>query len=191
MQTIGLIGGMSWASSLEYYRLINEDVQARLGGLHSAHCILYSFDFAEVQRLEHAGKREELGRLLIDAARKLQDAGAGCVVICANTQHRSAEDVARNIDIPLIHIGDAAGEAIRRLGLAKVGLLGTRFTMEEAFYRSRLEGKFGIEVSVPDEQGRDTVHRIIYEELCRGIMADQSEAAVKAVIGGLVGSYVS
>ncbi len=186
MQTIGLIGGMSWASSLEYYRLINEDVQARLGGLHSAHCILYSFDFAEVQRLEHAGEREELGRLLIDAARKLEGAGAGCIVICANTQHRSAEDVERCIDIPLIHIGDAAGEEIRRLGLAKVGLLGTKFTMEEDFYRSRLEGKFGVEVSVPDEEGRDTVHRIIYEELCRGVMAGPSEEAVKAVIGALV-----
>ncbi len=187
MKTIGLIGGMSWTSSLEYYRLLNEGVQQRLGGLHSARCILYSFDFGHVQELEHAGEREQLARLLVEAARTLQSAGADCVLICANTQHRVADEVASSIDIPLIHIADATAEEIRRLGLSTVGLLGTRYTMEEDFYKARLREKHGIETVIPGEEDRSTVHTIIYDELCRDVIRESSAEAVREVIARLVG----
>lgn len=187
MKTIGLIGGMSWTSSLEYYRLLNEGVQERLGGLRSARCILYSFDFGHVHELEHSGEREELARLLVEAARTLENAGADCVLICANTQHRVADEVQRSIDIPLIHIADATADEIRRLGLSTVGLLGTRYTMEEDFYRARLREKHGIEAVIPDEGDRNAVHEIIYDELCRDVIREESAEAVRAVIDRLVG----
>jgi len=186
MKTIGLIGGMSWTSSLDYYRLLNEEVQSRLGGLHSARCILSSFDFEDIRRLEHVGARTELEALLIDAARRLEAAGADCLLICANTQHRSAEVVQAAAGVPLIHIADATGAEARRLGLTHVGLLGTRYTMEEGFYKERLAEKYGLQVSVPDEPGRDLVHRTIYEELCRDIIRPESEQAVLGVIDSLV-----
>jgi aspartate racemase len=187
VKTIGLIGGMSWTSSLEYYRLLNEGVQERLGGLHSARCILYSVNFEDVQRLEHAGERERLARLLIDAARTLQDAGADCVLICANTQHRVADELEAAIDIPLIHIADATAEEARRRELSTVGLLGTRYTMEEGFYKTRLREKHGIETAIPGEEDRATVHEIIYDELCRDVITEESAEAVRAIIDRLVG----
>jgi aspartate racemase len=187
MKTIGLIGGMSWTSSLEYYRLLNEGIQERLGGLHSAHCILYSVDFEDIQQLEHSKDWPALARFLLETARTLQGAGADCVLICANTQHRVADEVEASIDIPLIHIADAAADEIRRLGLSTVGLLGTRYTMEEDFYKARLREKHGIGTVVPDAEDRNRVHTIIYDELCRDVIREESANAVRQVIDRLVG----
>ncbi|MET9545536.1 aspartate/glutamate racemase family protein [Streptomyces sp. NPDC006627] len=185
MKTIGLIGGMSWESSAEYYRLLNELVRERLGGLHSARCVLHSVDFAEIERLQVAGEWERAGDVLAAAGKGLEAAGAELVLICTNTMHKVAGQVADAISVPLLHLGDATAEAVRAAGLRTVGLLGTAFTMEEDFYRERLAGH-GLEVLVPDEVGRAVVHRVIYEELCLGVVREESRVAYQEVIGGLV-----
>lgn len=185
MKTIGLIGGMSWESSLVYYRIINEAVKERLGGLHSAQCLMYSFDFAEIEHLQATGDWEMATARMIDAARSLQRGGADCLVICTNTMHRMADEVQAAVDLPLIHIADATAAAIQRDGLTQVGLLGTRFTMEQAFYKGRLAQQHGLDVRVPDADGRALVDRVIYQELVRGEIHDDSRRAYVAQIEAL------
>ncbi|MCX4823589.1 aspartate/glutamate racemase family protein [Streptomyces sp. NBC_01142] len=185
MRTIGLIGGMSWESSAEYYRLLNELVRERLGGLHSAKCILHSVDFAEIEELQVAGEWERAGEILAEAARGLQTAGADLLLICTNTMHKVAGQVEAAVSVPLLHLADATADAVRARGLTSVGLLGTAFTMEQAFYRDRLAGH-GLEVLTPDDEGRALVHRVIYEELCLGVVREESRAAYQDVIGRLV-----
>lgn len=184
-KTLGLLGGMSWESTLPYYRVINETVRERLGGLHSARLLLYSVDFAEVERLQHAGDWDAAGALLGRAARSLRDGGAQLLVICTNTMHKVADAVEAASGLPLLHIADPTGEAIRAAGLTKIGLLGTRFTMEQAFYRQRLIERHGLEVIVPDDDGRELVHKVIYEELCLGRIRDESREAYRRIIAGL------
>ncbi|WP_425599961.1 aspartate/glutamate racemase family protein [Lysobacter antibioticus] len=186
MKTLGLLGGMSWESTLPYYRLINETVRERLGGLHSAKLLLYSVDFAEVERLQHAGDWDAAGVLLGQAARSLRDGGAQLLVICTNTMHKVADAVEAASGLPLLHIADPTGAAIRAAGLSRIGLLGTRFTMEQDFYRQRLIERHGLDVIVPDPAGRELVHRVIYEELCLGRIRDESRQAYRDVIAGLV-----
>ena len=186
MQVIGLIGGMSWESSAEYYRLINQGVRARLGGMRSARCLMWSFDFGEIEALQHAGRWDEATKLMIDAARRLERGGADFFLICTNTMHRMADEVAAAIRLPLLHIADPTAERIVAAGLRRVGLLGTAFTMEQDFYKGRLRDRFGLEVLVPDEADRPVVHRIIYEELVQGIVRDESRQAYREVIGRLV-----
>jgi aspartate racemase len=185
VKTIGLIGGMSWESTIPYYRIINETVKERLGGLHSAKVILYSVDFHEIEQLQRAGDWEEAGRVLAQAARSLAAAGAEAIVLCTNTMHKVATAIEGAAPIPLLHIADPTAAEIKRQGLRKVGLLGTRFTMEQDFYRDRVERKHGIEVIVPEAEDRDIVHRVIYEELCLGKIADASRTEYRRIIGKL------
>ena len=186
MKTIGLIGGMSWESSAEYYRLINEAVKERLGGLHSAQLLLYSVDFAPIERLQHLGDWDAAGAILADAARRLERGGADFLLLCTNTMHRVADAITGSVDIPLVHIADPTATAIRDAGIGTVGLLGTRFTMEQDFYRGRLEREYGLRVLVPDAADRETVHRIIYDELCLGTIREESRAAYRAIMARLV-----
>ncbi|WP_190130702.1 aspartate/glutamate racemase family protein [Streptomyces mashuensis] len=185
MRTIGLIGGMSWESTAEYYRLLNEFTRDRLGGLHSARCVLHSVDFAEIERLQVEGRWTEAGEILAGAARSLEAAGADFLLICTNTMHKVADQVAAAVSVPLLHLADATADAVRAAGVRRVGLLGTAFTMEQDFYRGRLAGH-GLDVRVPDAEGRALVHRVIYEELCLGIVREDSRAAYRKVIDGLV-----
>ncbi len=185
MKTIGLIGGLSWESSIEYYRIINQETQKRLGGLHSAKCLLHSFDFAEIESLQETGDWETASKRMIAAAQNLERAGADCIVICSNTMHRMADDVAAAVKGPLIHIADATAEVIRDDGLQTIGLLGTRYTMEQEFYKGRMTDRYSLNVLIPDAAGRDIVHSIIYEELVRGIIQDESRALYQAVINKL------
>ncbi|KQV04708.1 MULTISPECIES: aspartate/glutamate racemase family protein [unclassified Kitasatospora] len=185
MKVIGLIGGMSWESSAEYYRLLNELTRERLGGLHSARCVLWSVDFAEIERLQAAGEWDRAGVVLADAARSLEAAGAELLLICTNTMHKVADQVAAAVDVPLLHLADATALAVRSAGLTRVGLLGTAFTMEQSFYRDRL-ASHGLEVLTPDAPGRALVHRVIYDELCLGVIREESRAAYRSVIGELV-----
>jgi aspartate racemase len=185
MKVIGLIGGMSWESTAEYYRLINESVKAKLGGLHSAKCVLYSIDFAEVEELQRRGQWAEAAQLLVDAAQNVERAGADFVLICTNTMHKLADPVQAGIGIPLLHIADATAERVRQAGIQRVGLLGTRFTMEEDFYRGRLSDRHGLEVVIPNPNDREMVHRIIYEELCVGTIRPESKARVASVMSRL------
>ncbi|MGZ3664319.1 MAG: aspartate/glutamate racemase family protein [Ktedonobacterales bacterium] len=182
MKTIGLLGGMSWESSAVYYRLINEGVAARLGGLHSAQCVMYSFDFEEIEILQHTNQWEEATRRMIGAAQQLERGGADFLVICTNTMHRMAAAVQTRIHIPILHIADATAEVIASYGLRTVGLLGTRFTMEQDFYRGRLENAYGLGVVIPDDADREVVHRIIYDELCRGIVTEESRQQYRAIM---------
>lgn len=184
MKTIGLLGGMSWESSQSYYRLLNEGIKSRLGGLHSARVILYSVDFAEIEALQHQGDWESTANILAEAARSTEAAGADFLMIGTNTMHKVAPEIAEAINIPLLHIADATAEALQNDGVNRVGLLGTRFTMEQAFYRSRLE-QAGIEVLVPSEAERNDIHRIIYEELCRGQVLPGSRDNYLATIDSL------
>jgi aspartate racemase len=186
MKSIGLLGGMSWESTLEYYRIINQEVQARRGGLHSARCVLYSVDFAEIEALQHQGQWAQAGTVLAEAARRLERGGADFVVLCTNTMHKVADAIQAGIGIPLLHIADATAGKIKAAGISRVGLLGTRFTMEQDFYRGRLEQVHGLEVVVPEPQAREIVHRVIYDELCRGVIRDSSRAAYRDIIDGLV-----
>ncbi len=186
MKIIGLIGGMSWESTVPYYRQINESVKARLGGLHSAKIILYSVDFHEIERLQHTGNWEAAGALLANAARALELAGADFVVLCTNTMHKVAPAIERAVRIPLLHIADPTAEEIRLAGHSRIGLLGTRFTMEEAFYRDRLRERHGLQVLVPDPADREIVHRAIYEELCLGQVRPESRAEYRRIIAALV-----
>ncbi len=182
MKVIGLIGGMSWESTQLYYRIVNEEVRRRLGGLHSARCLLYSVDFAEIEALQHAGRWQRASEIMIDAAARLRAGGAECVVICTNTMHRMADEVAAAVPLPLLHIADATASSVRAAGIARVGLLATAFTMEQDFYRGRLERRHGLQVLVPEAGERETVHRVIYEELCRGEVRDESRDAYRAII---------
>ncbi len=186
MKTIGLIGGMSWESSLVYYRLINEVVKARRGGLHSAKCVMYSVDFAEIEPLQHEGRWSEATEQMVQAARHVEDGGADFLLLCTNTMHKVAEDVEEHLRIPLLHIADATAEAIKRQGLDRVGLLGTKFTMEDDFYRGRLIDKHGLEVLVPDEKERQAVHDVIYSELCLGTIKQESKRQYVDIMGHLV-----
>ena len=185
MKTIGLIGGMTWHSTVDYYRYINEGVQARLGGSHSARCAMVSVEFDEFERLQVAGDWKRLTALMIEAARSVERAGADFIVICANTMHKTADDVAAAVKIPILHIADAAAAAVKARGLKAVGLLGTRYTMEQEFYRKRLEEKHGLRVLVPGEPDRTTVHDVIYKELAVGLVRDESRRAYLDVIGRL------
>jgi aspartate racemase len=186
MKTIGLIGGMSWESTVPYYRQINEAVKARLGGLHSARIVLYSVDFHEIEALQRSGDWAAAGRLLGEAARALKAAGADFLVLCTNTMHKVAADIEAASDLPLFHIADPTAAEIRRAGLSTVGLLGTRFTMEQVFYRDRLVERHGLRVLVPGDEDREVVHRIIYEELCLGVIEPASRAAYRRIIEDLV-----
>lgn len=186
MRTIGLIGGMSWESSAEYYRLINEAVKARLGGLHSARSLLLTVDFAEIEVMQHEGRWDEAGALLADAALALERGGADCIVLCTNTMHKVADAITAATALPFIHIADATAAAIRAIGLRRIGLLGTRFTMEEGFYRGRLADQHGLEVLVPDAEDRAVVNQVIYEELCLGVIREESRAQYRAVMARLV-----
>ena len=185
MKTIGLLGGMSWESSLEYYRIINRAVKRRLGGLHSAQCLLFSYDFAEIETLQHADEWEKLSLLMIDGVRRLQAGGADFLVICTNTMHRMADEIEQATGMPLLHITDAAAQAIQAQGLTTVGLLGTQFTMTGDFYRTRLEEQHGLRVLIPNETDRQIVHRIIYDELVLGEIREESRESYREVIGRL------
>ncbi|MEJ2167373.1 MAG: aspartate/glutamate racemase family protein [Desulfobacterales bacterium] len=186
MKTIGLIGGMSWESSIEYYRIINEATRDKLGGLHSAKSIMYSVEFAEIEALQHAGRWDEASHILIAAAQSLEKAGADVVLICTNTMHKLYADLQRKIGIPMLHIADATAEVIKAKGIAKVGLLGTRFTMEEDFYKGRLIEKYDLEVIVPPVEEMQEVHRIIYDELCAGVIEPSSKLIYAGIIDRLV-----
>lgn len=181
MKTIGLIGGMSWESTATYYRLINEGVKKSYGGFHSAKILLYSVDFAEIEKLQVAGKWEEAGQLLSNIASRLERAGADCMMICTNTMHKVADQVASSIRIPLLHIADATAERIVEDGVKKVGLLGTSFTMEQEFYRGRLEGRYGLQVLVPEESERKIVHDVIFNELCLGQVREKSRMEYRRI----------
>ena len=186
MKTIGLIGGMSWESTVPYYRIINETVRDTLGGLHSAKVVLYSVDFDEVEKLQRAGSWEAAGRLLASAATTLEGAGAELLVLCTNTMHKVAPAIEAAVGIPLLHIADPTAAAIKARGLTRVGLLGTRFTMEQEFYRDRLAAHHGIEILIPDESDRSVVHRVIYEELCLGVVDDAARDDYRTIIDRLV-----
>ena len=185
MKTIGMIGGMSWESSIEYYRIINETVKEQLGDLHSAKSLMYSVDFAEIEVLQREGRWQEATRAMVEAARSVEAGGADFLIICTNTMHKMADEVQKSIAIPLLHIADATAEAIKARGLQRVGLLGTRFTMEEDFYRGRLVEKHALEVLVPEAAEREIVHRIIYDELVLGRIVPASKAEYLRIIGGL------
>jgi aspartate racemase len=186
MRTIGLLGGMSWESTQTYYRLINEAVRDRLGGLHSAELVLYSVDFEPIERLQSQGDWEEAAHVLADAARSVEAAGADLLVLCSNTMHKVASTVEAAISIPLLHIADATAEAVKAAGFQTVGLLGTRFTMAEEFYRGRLAQRHGLRVLIPKEPECDVVDRVIFEELCVGKVLDASRARYREIMHGLV-----
>jgi aspartate racemase len=185
MKIIGLIGGMSWESTAEYYRIINETVKETLGGLHSAKCVLYSVDFEEIEQLQHAGKWDDATAVMIDAAQRVVKGGADFVVICTNTMHKMADDIQNHISVPLLHIGDATAEKVKEERLKKVGLLGTKFTMEEDFYTGRLK-KYELDVIIPEEYERTRIHHIIYNELCLGSIREESRETVKTIIANLI-----
>ena len=186
MKRIGLLGGMSWESSAVYYRLVNELVRERLGGLHSADCLLRSVDFAPVERLQREGAWDDAAELLASEARALEAAGAELLVLCTNTMHKLADAVASAVAIPFVHIADATAATVREAGLERVGLLATAYTMEQDFYVGRLRERHGLDVLVPPPEGRRLVHEVIYEELCVGIVRDSSRQRYRRVIGELV-----
>jgi len=185
MKTLGLIGGMSWESTALYYRIINTEIRQALGKLHSARLLLYSFDFEEIAVLQQAGAWDEAAQRMIAAAQALKTAGAEVLVICTNTMHKMAQEIEVATRLPLLHIADCAAAAIKKHGLTKVGLLGTQFTMEQPFYKQRLEEKFGIQVVVPEAEEQLLVHHIIYEELCQGIIRADSRKHYETVMARL------
>ena len=185
MKTIGLIGGMSWESSSEYYRILNEEVKQRLGGLHSAKCILFSVDFEEIEICQRNGEWGKAAQILTDAARSLELAGADFIVICTNTMHKVANEIQSGIGIPLLHIADVTAQQVLLSGIKTIGLLGTRYTMEQDFYKSRLEAQ-GIKILVPNESDRVVVNTVIYDELCLGQILDESRARYKRIIQDLI-----
>ena len=185
MKTLGLIGGMSWESTVPYYRQINQQINQRLGGLHSAKIILYSVDFQQIEALQRSGDWEQAGRILAEAAQALQRAGAEGLVLCTNTMHKVADAILAATPLPFLHIADATAQQIKAKGLRRIGLLGTRFTMEQDFYKSRLAAQ-DIEVIIPDQAGRELVHQVIYEELCRGQINPASRLAYQQIIADLV-----
>lgn len=185
MKTIGLIGGMSWESSLEYYRIINEEVKAKLGGLHSAKCILYSVDFEEIERCQAEGDWESSGKLLGDAALSLEKAGAEMILICTNTMHKVIGYIEEKVSLPILHIADSTAKQIQKSKISTVGLLGTKYTMEQDFYKTRIETN-GIKVLIPNDEDRKVINKVIYEELCLGEIQQSSRDYYKKVIKGLV-----
>ncbi len=185
MKTIGLIGGLSWESTLIYYRLINQLVAARLGGLHSARILLSSFDFQDIETLQQQGRWDEATACMVSAARTLERGDADLVLICSNTMHRMADDVQRAIAIPLLHIADATANEVRAHGLRRVGLLATAYTMEQDFYRGRLGRAYGLEVLIPGDADRRIVHDVIYDELCRGVVREESRRAYARIMRDL------
>jgi aspartate racemase len=186
MKTIGLIGGMSWESTVPYYQTINRVVGTRLGGLHSAKVALYSVDFDEIEKLQHAGRWEESGDILADVARAVRRAGADFIVLCTNTMHKVAPQIEAAVEIPLLHIADATAARVKAAGVTRVGLLGTKFTMEEDFYRGRLESRHGLSVLTPPADQRAQVHGVIYKELCLGNVRGESRQAFQRVAADLV-----
>jgi len=188
MKTIGLIGGLSWESSAVYYQIINRKTRELLGGLHSCPSLMYSFDFGTIAKLQQEGNWAELENIMIDAARRLERGGAEIIILCTNTMHKLADAIETAVRIPFLHIGDATGEAIARSGLKKVGLLGTQFTMEEDFLKARIAAKFGIETLVPNAEDREKVHSIIYNELVKGEIKDDSRKIYVDVIDKLAAS---
>jgi aspartate racemase len=187
MKRIGLLGGMSWESSAEYYRFVNEATRDRLGGLHSADCLMRSVDFADIEVLQRSGAWDEAGVRLAEESRALQDAGAELLVLCTNTMHKVADAITEALEIPLVHIADTTAEAVRAAGHETVGLLATAYTMEQDFYVGRLRDRHGLDVLVPDEDERREVHRVIYEELCVGVVEDASRDAYREVMAALAG----
>jgi aspartate racemase len=188
MKTIGLIGGMSWESSAEYYRILNQGVRDRIGPTVSARCLMWSFNFAEIEAMQHAGDWTGLTSVMVDAAQRLEAAGADILVICTNTMHRMAPAIEAAVQVPLLHIADPTALSIKAAGFRKVGLLGTAFTMEQDFYKSRLSNQHGLTVIVPEKEDRATVHRIIYEELVAGKVTSESRDAYRAIISRMVQS---
>lgn len=186
MKTIGLIGGMSWESSIEYYRIINQKTREALGGLHSARSIMFSVDFAEIESFQSLGKWNAASRIMIDAARRLEGAGADFIVICTNTMHKFAEDLLVHTRIPLLHIADATAGRVLDCGIRKVALLGTRFTMEEDFYKGKLIREHRLDVIIPEQDEREIVHRIIYDELCAGEIIPSSKKQYQTIMDRLV-----
>ncbi|MCA8976666.1 MAG: aspartate/glutamate racemase family protein [Planctomycetes bacterium] len=186
MKTIGLIGGMSWESTVTYYQVINRAVGRALGGLHSARIVLHSVEFDAIQRLQHDGRWPETGAILADAARSLHRAGADFVVLCTNTMHIVADAIIAATPLPFLHIADATAERIMAQGLSRIALLGTKFTMEEPFYKGRLEDRHGLQVLVPEPADRAIVHRVIYEELCRGRIDDDSRREYQRIVRSLI-----
>jgi aspartate racemase len=186
MKTIGLIGGMSWESSLQYYRLINEAVKRKLGGLHSAKSLMLSVDFADVEILQSQGRWAEAAQLLIQAAKDLEKGGADFIVLCTNTMHKAADEIQANVKIPFLHIADATAEKVKSAGIQNAGLLGTRFTMEEDFYKGRLAQRYGLTVHVPDAHDRETIHQVIYDELVVGKINPHSKKQFAGIIERMV-----
>jgi len=182
VKTIGLIGGMSWESSIEYYRIINETTKTKLGGLHSAKSLMYSVDFAEVEILQHQGKWAEAADMLVDAAKRLENGGADFIVLCTNTMHKVAEEIQASVQITLLHIADATAQVVKDSGIRAIGLLGTRFTMEEEFYKGRLSQQYGLQVHIPNAQEREVIHRVIYDELVVGEIKQHSKEQYLGII---------
>jgi len=182
MKTIGMLGGMSWESTVSYYKAINEGIKAELGGLHSAKILLNSVDFAQIEKLQHQGEWDKTAEVLTQAAKGVEAGGADFLIICTNTMHKVAAEIEAGISIPILHIADATGRQLQADGITKVALLGTRFTMEQAFYKSRLVDKFGIEVIVPSAEDREVVHSVIYDELCRGVISTDSREKYLAIV---------
>ena len=186
MKTIGLIGGMSWESSIEYYRIINETAKEKLGGLHSAKSLMVTVDFAEIEKLQHEDRWDEAGQILVKCAQDLEHGGADFIVLCTNTMHKLADQIIANVNIPFLHIADATAEKIATAGIKRIGLLGTRFTMEHDFYKGRLIENFGLDVLVPNEADREIIHRVIYDELVQGKIVDASREEYKRIMQTLV-----
>lgn len=186
MKTIGLIGGMSWESSIEYYRIINETTKENLGGLHSAKSLMVSVDFAEIEKLQHENRWDEATQILVKCAQDLEKGGADFIVLCTNTMHKVADAIIQNTKIPFLHIADATAKKIQFAGIKKIGLLGTRFTMEHDFYKGRLVNSFNLDVIIPNEKDREIVHRVIYEELVLGKILETSREEYKRIIRSLI-----
>jgi len=186
MKTIGLIGGMSWESSIEYYRIINETAKEKLGGLHSAKSLMITVDFAEIEKLQHEDRWDEAGQILVRCAQDLERGGADFIVLCTNTMHKLADKIIARVNIPFLHIADATAEKIVAAGMKKIGLLGTRFTMEHDFYKGRLVNKFGLDVLTPNEADREIIHRVIYDELVQGKIVDGSRNEYKRIMETLI-----
>ena len=188
MKTIGLLGGMSWESSTTYYQIINEEIREKLGGLHSAKCIMASVDFAEIEAYQSEGNWKEAALILSQSAKDVENGGADFLILCTNTMHKLAADIQQAINIPLLHIADATAQRIKSQSIKRIGLLGTRFTMEEDFYKGRLIQKYGLDVITPEAQDRKIVDDVIYKELCLGKINDASRRAYQDIIQGLITS---
>lgn len=185
MRTIGLIGGLSWESSLVYYKIINEAVKRKLGGLHSARCVMYSVDFEPIEKMMSRGAWHEVDDAVAAAGQSLERAGAECIVICSNTIHKSADYIQANVAIPVLHIADTTGQKVKDAGMKKVGLLGTRFVMQGEFYKKRLRGNYGVEVLIPADREQETINDVIFNELCLGVLKPSSQESFKAIIRNL------